>query len=997
MPEALPPVIATLIANTEEFNKSLIEAKGQMDSFTADVSTKAAKADASLSSMGSATGLSGLQASAEGAAGSMGALGTTAESAGGTISTAAEDAAIGVGGVGAAAGRASGDVEKAATGMERSGKRVGGVFQSVGKLGGSIGLPMSGALNDVGGKLGNVESKGSGAFAGLAHAGKLAALGIAGGFLAVGATSVHLATGFQSSTAQIASSAGISINAANKIGSAFLSTAGTTIYSAQQQAAAYATVAGQLGATQGSALNAKQAMGVMNASMDLAEATGQNLGSTTSNLATVMQAYGLKANQAGDASNVLYNASRQTSLGMSQVTSTVGRLHTTLGVLTPPLSQMGGLLVDLTKHGATGRQAIAAVSSGMTNMIKPAETVINDTQTAKAAFDALTPSLQALATQYQSGAITTAQLTKATNALPASQATLIKSYITASTAVETAKEKTRALGIETVNNQGKFVGMASVISQLHGKIQGMTNIQALATVGQVFGASAAQKMLAVIQAGPAEFAKQTAAVSKSNSTHEAAEKQAKTLAHQMELMQATVETLAVRFGSWLIPKLENMIRISIEVVKWLSHHKDVLLAIAILIGGPLVAALAAYTAGLIAAAAAEIVAAAPIIAIGIAVAAVAAGIYELYKHWNTVWGEIKRLAEDAWKYIYDYLFRPLIDFFLKTIPSILATVVKFFEDLPGKIVSALSNLASMIWSGLVGAADWVYDHVIQPVIHYFEALPGQLARELEGDASLVWHGFLGAVSWLDTHVAMPVINFFKGLPGRILSGLGDIVSFIWGALKASNTWINQNVLVPIVNFFIALPGRLLGALGNIVSTIWSVLKTSGSWIDTNVLDPIVNFFKGLPGKIMAALAGLGAKIWHEIISHIPGGGAIASAGDFASHVVGGIEGLFHIPHFAGGGLATRPTLAMVGEAGPELILNPQLTQQVLGSGGSTSYTPSALPVARGSGATNVTNNFKFEITSNRDPREIAREIEQILLQWGRSNVSLFGRFAQGTT
>ena len=59
--------------------------------------------------------------------------------------------------------------------------------------------------------------------------GVTAIAGVAG-IAAVSAASVKLATDFQSTVASIASSAGISISAAQSIGQAFLDTGGSTIY-----------------------------------------------------------------------------------------------------------------------------------------------------------------------------------------------------------------------------------------------------------------------------------------------------------------------------------------------------------------------------------------------------------------------------------------------------------------------------------------------------------------------------------------------------------------------------------------------------------------------------------------------------------------------------------------------------------------------------------------------------------------------------------------------
>ena len=86
-----------------------------------------------------------------------------------------------------------------------------------------------------------------------------------------------------------------------------------------------------------------------------------------------------------------------------------------------------------------------------------------------------------------------------------------------------------------------------------------------------------------------------------------------------------------------------------------------------------------------------------------------------------------------------------------------------------------------------------------------------------------------------------------------------------------------------------------------------------------------------------------------------------------------------IPHIAplkmaAGGIVTRPTLAMVGEAGPEAVIP-------LGRGRAARPTP---PVV------NLTVNIQGPVTGTRD---LALELREELVRIGRENPSLFGGYA----
>lgn len=365
--------------------------------------------------------------------------------------------------------------------------------------------------------------------------GKALATGIkvgAAGFVAVGGAALDLAAKYQTATTKIAASADISTKAAGKIGDAFLTTAGHSIYSAQTIAAAYAPVAGQLGAVEGHALSAGEALKVMSASQDLAEATGTSLANATADTAQIMQAYHLSVSQASSATDVLFSTARVTGISVDTLTTQLARLHSRLGDLTPSLAESGGLLDALSKAGVTGRTAMSALSTGFTTLLG-------------------------------SGPKVTAM----------------------------AKE----LGVTIFNQNGQFVGMQSIIGQLEPKLAGLTQQSQLQAVSALFGASAGKQLLGVIMQGPAAYAADTAAVSKAGAAKDAAAKQSQTFAHQIDLLKATAVDLGIKLGSLLIPVITTFGGGVVTATNFVLGHKAVLTALAIVVGGVLTTAFVAFT------------------------------------------------------------------------------------------------------------------------------------------------------------------------------------------------------------------------------------------------------------------------------------------------------------------------------------------------------------------------------------------------------------------
>lgn len=495
---------------------------------------------------------------------------------------------------------------KLAADAEHDGQRAGeglhkGISSSLSKLAGvieSTGLPLgalSAGLDKAGEAAEHASSRSAGLSGALDKLGGVALAGVAAAGVVAAGVGVHLATAMQSADASIAATSGTSVQAATQIGDAFEGTAFKSEFSAETMGKAYATVAGQLKATQGAALTSAQAMHVMSAADDLATAKQIDLGTATSTLAGVMQAFQLKAGDAAHVSDVLFTASSATGQSVDALGTSLTRVRSRLGSTAGSVGDLAGLLVDMTERGITGRGAMMALNSGMNTLEKSATGVQSAVQTQNAAYQQMTPALRGLADQYLNGSITSAQFTKATDQLPASQAALAKSFATASTAVQTAQIKFREMGVAAFDARGQFVGMGSVIAQLHPRFAQMTEQQQLATAATLFGAGAARQMTAVIQAGPAAYQKATASVNQLGAAHDAAAKQSHTLRVEVETLVAGVEDLATRIGQVLIPILTALVGAFVSATKFVTEHKAVLIALAAVITGVLGTAIAVFT------------------------------------------------------------------------------------------------------------------------------------------------------------------------------------------------------------------------------------------------------------------------------------------------------------------------------------------------------------------------------------------------------------------
>jgi TP901 family phage tail tape measure protein len=107
---------------------------------------------------------------------------------------------------------------------------------------------------------------------------------------------------------------------------------------------------------------------------------------------------------------------------------------------------------------------------------------------------------------------------------------------------------------------------------------------------------------------------------------------------QMAELRATVETLAVRIGEWLIPKLQHLGVDLMHGIDWLKKHKDAAHLLEVALGVGLVVALTAATAGMVAFTVSLVTN--PVFLMLAAIEALGVGVYELWTHWDQIWNWI---------------------------------------------------------------------------------------------------------------------------------------------------------------------------------------------------------------------------------------------------------------------------------------------------------------------------------------------------------------------
>lgn len=294
--------------------------------------------------------------------------------------------------------------------------------------------------------------------------------------------------------------------------------------------------------------------------------------------------------------------------------------------------------------------------------------------------------------------------------------------------------------------------------------------------------------------------------------------------------------------------------------------------------------------------------------------------------------------------------QPFQDFFvgmwLKIQPVVLAVVAALGVGFTWLWNTVLKPVGAFIGLALVAIGTtmlWLWNNAIMPSINFIAGAFGWLWDSILWPIIEVWmieFAVLGAVfSWLWDNAISPAVN----------------------AIAASFGWLWDSVIMPVVGLIVAyvqVLGSVYGWLwSNAISPAINGIASAFQWVWLSVIQPISGWiggaaqsigdafgrvFGGIAGVVGGAFGGVSSTIRSNInmiIDLVNGAiGGINKLGDAAALIPGAPHiHLGNIPRLAAGGIVSSPTMALIGEAGPEAIV-PLSKGHGLDGGGSGGVT-----------------------------------------------------------
>ena len=243
------------------------------------------------------------------------------------------------------------------------------------------------------------------------------------------------------------------------------------------------------------------------------------------------------------------------------------------------------------------------------------------------------------------------------------------------------------------------------------------------------------------------------------------------------------------------------------------------------------------------------------------------------------------------------------------IGDISGTISGFPEWLWESITGALSEA----WDKLTGFAEWIWLQITTALSNVYTKLTGtaawlwgEITRGL-GTIATSLGGFLGSVggfaSWLWGCITTGLGSITTGL-GSAIGSVGGFASWMWGEVTAGFGDITAGI-----------SGLLAGA-GNFGSWVFNKITSGLGAIGTELL----KFPGWIYGKITGGLSdlyttltGIPKAIWNGMVDAL-------QQISIDIPLLGEYSPFAGIPRMATGGIVTSPTVALIGEAGPEAVI-----------------------------------------------------------------------------
>ena len=485
-----------------------------------------------------------------------------------------------------------------------------------------------------------------------------------------------------------------------------------------------------------------------------------------------------------------------------------------------------------------------------------------------------------------------------------------------------------SLGINIYDAQGKMLPFGDIIGQFSGKLGNLTQEQRNQALATIFGSDAVRAANIVMMGGVDAHKQMLDAVTRQGAAADLAGARMKGLGGALEGLKSQVETVLLDVAEPFLATLEGWARTLADLVPKISeidpNLRNAALAFAAVLAaaGPAIAIF-----GALAAAVAFVLS--PIGLVVLAIAALAAA-------WVTDFGGIREITAAVFGFIQN-IVQAVIGFISPFIQTELGVITSWWDENFGLIQAATQNVMTFISN--------IIQFVLGQIAAFWQAHGEQVMTILQAAWAII-------TTIIDTALQI-VLNLIK-LVMQLITGdwsgawqtIQTILQIAWDGIQ---TIVGSALTIITTTLSLAWDGIKTTAeaawngIWDAIKGVWNGIQTaiqdvlgrddksgirgylSGAW--DSIKSVAESAWNGIWGAIKAVIndiiRGINVFIraWNSIELSMPPVHIETPLGniDWGGFSIGTPDvGL--IPTLATGGIVTRPTLALVGEAGPEAVV-----------------------------------------------------------------------------
>ncbi|MFK0045540.1 phage tail tape measure protein [Streptomyces sp. NPDC090741] len=610
---------------------------------------------------------------------------------------------------------------------------------------------------------------------------------------------------------------------------------------------------------------------VLKAAAQGAREEGADLKDVTNAMTSVMASYHLEASDSVRVMNALKTAAGEGKMTMQEFSASLATVIPIASANKVSFAEVGGAIATLTQHGTSAREATQELASTIRNLAAPnnvavqemqrlglsstdvatklgergltgtldllSQTVLSKmgpsgtlllssfNQTKQAAENAQTmiksmpASIQELARSYSSGSISLADWRKELKALPPEQANLLSQYAT-------LQNKANGFSAELKKGGPAAQTYTEAIKKMTGGAIGLN------TTLQLTGENTEGFKERVEKVGHSF-----------NNASKDVEGWALTQQSfnvQMGRLKEAVTTAAITIGLKLIPVI-------LAVITYFERNKPAAIALAVVIGTILVAAMAAFTASLYAMAAAAAVN--PVTWIILGVIALIAAIVLLATHWDTVWAWIKSVAKAA-----------------------ADNILRIWDNIASKNVAIWNGIVAVIsgaWHGIASFFVAAWHFVVDPLVTAWNWASRVTVAAWDGITAFFrhWWPLLLVIFAPAVALVMSIWNHFHStIVGTAVNAWNITVAYLiqaWNAIKAGAGLVWGGIQGAIITPIMTVWGWLVSAWNAVSGWLhsnWGGIKSGASSVWGGIRDVIISPLVQANNMIHATVDRIGATI-----------------------------------------------------------------------------------------------------------------------------------------